>query len=348
MKPNRAFTLIELLVIIAIIGMLMAILLPAVQIAREAARKIQCRNNLKQIGIAFHNHHDTHDRLPPGGVGLRGPTFFPPDTTDLSRPRSDGRPIGKEFAWNVYLLPFLEQTGVAAALDTDLWIDHPANREAVRMVMPVFLCPSASEPRSTPSNVTRNVTRAMTTPFQTLPGPTAENPFRCGRSHYAGVQSETLMAPFGETRPPDAAGSRTSQTKGMLIALPGMEATYHTIGDCWDGTSNTLILTEDTDHYDGAWASLRNLFVQMNGMPRYVDSRACTGTVDSRGNWGTTGINEPCARGMEAYNNTFSYHPSGVMILKLDGSAHFISERIHYLTYAYLICRADGQPVQLP
>lgn len=349
MKTNHAFTLVELLVAIAIIGMLIAILLPAIQAARESARKIQCRNNIRQIGVAFHTHHDVYDKLPPGGVGYRSNATEAPDLTDLSKPRSDGKPIGKEFAWNVYLLPFLEQTGVAAKLDTDLWIDHPANREAVRTVLPVFLCPSASEPRATPSNVARSVTRSMTTPFMTFPS-SGEDRFRCGRSHYAGVQSETLLAPFGETRPTDSAGARNNQTKGMLICPPGAaaDAVSLTLRDCVDGTSNTLILTEDTDHYDGAWASLRNLFVQMNGMPKYADRNSCTGTMDSRGNWGTAGINEPCARGQEGYNNTFSYHPGGVMILKLDGSAHFIPENIHYLTYAYLICRNDRQTIQLP
>jgi len=273
--------------------------------------------------------------------------FLPPDEADLSRPRADGRPIGKEFAWNVYLLPFLEQTGVAAALDTGLWIDHPANREAVRTVMPVFLCPSAGDPRPTPPNVARNVTRTMTTPFITFPrsGPDV---FRSGRSHYAGVQSEFLQPPPGEIRSPDAAGEHNNQTKGMLIALWNVEATYLTLGDCRDGTSNTLILTEDTDHYDSSWASLRNLFIQWNSMPKFTDSRSCIGDRNEGGNFGTSGINEPCARGEQDWNNTFSYHPGGVMILMLDGSAHFISERIHYLTYAHLICRASGQTVQLP
>ena len=348
MKPHHAFTLVELLVAIAIIGMLIALLLPAIQSAREAARKIQCRNNIKQMGIAFHHYHDVYDTLPPGGVGYRPDARYGPDPNDLSKPHPNAGtlPLLKEFSWNVYILPYLEQTGVAAALDTDLWIDHPANRAAVRTVMPVFLCPSASDPKPTAPNVARNVTRTMTTPFMTFPA-SGEDVFRCGRSHYAGVQSETLLAPFGETRPNDSAGLRTAQNKGMLFAAAS-GITCYTLRDCTDGTSNTLILTEDSDHYDSAWPSLRNLFVQMNGMPRYADSRACTGKQDQRGNWGTTGINEPCARGTEGYNNTFSYHPGGVMILKLDGSAHFIPENVHYLVYAYLICRADGQAVSLP
>jgi type II secretory pathway pseudopilin PulG len=339
-------------VVIAIIGMLIAILLPAVQAAREAARKIQCRNNLKQIGLAFHNYYTAHNSLPTGGSGYRGGSvFFEPDTTDLSK-QLPGKLVGKEFSWNVYVLPFLEQMGVVAELDTNLWIDHPANREAVRTVMSVFLCPSAGDPKPTKENVARKVTRTMTTPFNTYPGHTTADPFRCGRSHYAGVQSESLMPATGQTRPEDKAGTRTNAYKGLLINDPLKEAIYLSFEDCRDGSSNTLILTEDTDHYDSAWPSLRNLFIQNNGMIKYKNTDTCAvsgaGSIDANANKGTAGINEICARGTQGYNNSFSYHPGGTMILKLDGSAHFISERIAYLVYAYLICRSDGQTLQEP
>ena len=346
MKTNHAFTLVELLVVIAIIGLLIGLLIPAVQIAREAARKVQCKNNLRQIGIAFHNHHFDRGTLPPGGIGYRATAEEAPNPNDPSKPRLNAngrpRPVGKEFAWGIYILPFLEQSGLADALNTDLWLDHPINRTIVRTVLPVFLCPSAGEPRATESNVARNVTRTMTTPFMTFPN-SGEDVFRCSRSHYAGVQSETLMAAIGKTRPTDQAGARTNQMKGMLLCSPGVNAepVYLTLKSCKDGTSNTLILTEDTDHYDGSWASVRQLFVQMNGMP--LMDKACVKTVDSMYYRGKAGINEPCARGTEGYNNTFSYHPGGVMILKVDGSAHFISQDINYLVYAYLICRADGK-----
>src|SRR5262245_58703887 len=96
MKPRlRGFTLVELLVVIAIIGVLVALLLPAVQAAREAARRSQCSNNLKQLGLAAHTFNDTYQRLPPGG-GLKG------GGNGLGRTSDWG-------SWLVYLLPYIEQ-----------------------------------------------------------------------------------------------------------------------------------------------------------------------------------------------------------------------------------------------
>jgi prepilin-type N-terminal cleavage/methylation domain-containing protein len=102
-RYRRGFTLIELLVVIAIIAILIALLLPAVQQAREAARRTQCKNNLKQIGIALHNYHETHQLFPPGYI-----------QTDISDPYQH---IG--LAWGTMLLPFLEQNTLYSTLDFD-------------------------------------------------------------------------------------------------------------------------------------------------------------------------------------------------------------------------------------
>ena len=98
-RKTRGFTLIELLVVIAIIAILIALLLPAVQQAREAARRTQCKNNLKQIGIAMHNYHDVHGMLPPGAAG---PRFGP--STDSSLVLS-----GSAWAWGAFILPHMDQ-----------------------------------------------------------------------------------------------------------------------------------------------------------------------------------------------------------------------------------------------
>jgi len=106
---QRGFTLVELLVVIAIIGMLIALLLPAVQAAREAARRMQCTNNLKQWGISFHNFHDSHDRLPNLGADELWCGYTQTGTRDLIHG-------AKFYSWRSLLLPYMEQTAMYAEL----------------------------------------------------------------------------------------------------------------------------------------------------------------------------------------------------------------------------------------
>lgn len=125
-RPSlRGFTLIELLVVIAIIAILIALLLPAVQQVRESARRMQCLNNLHQIGVALHNYHSTHNCLPPGGLEPR-PIW----------------PNGKQFAWSAYLLSYLDQANAASAIDFDYPFDHAINSTVAATPLPVYVCPS--------------------------------------------------------------------------------------------------------------------------------------------------------------------------------------------------------------
>ncbi len=123
-----AFTLIELLVVIAVVGILIALLLPAVQMAREAARRAQCTNNLKQIGIALLHYEQQ--------VG-----YFPPGCTECAPSFSASE---KRFAWSALLLPFLEQDPLWQQLDTSLRFDAPENRPVTSTIIPTFLCPSTA------------------------------------------------------------------------------------------------------------------------------------------------------------------------------------------------------------
>lgn len=129
-RLNRhAFTLIELLVVIAIIAVLIALLLPAVQQAREAARRTQCRNHLKQFGLAFHNYHDAHATFPPGYIYRADNSTSPPSN-------------GAGFSWGAMLLPFLDQSNVYAELNWNVPIFDPQNLLARERHLSVFLCSS--------------------------------------------------------------------------------------------------------------------------------------------------------------------------------------------------------------
>ena len=124
---RRGFTLIELLVVIAIIAVLIALLLPAVQSAREAARRIQCVNNLKQMGIALHTYHEANNTFPMGYVSWNNANM------ELTSPG---------WGWGALLLPQLEQSSLYNATNFNLPIEHPAQRDDTHDQLNVYVCPS--------------------------------------------------------------------------------------------------------------------------------------------------------------------------------------------------------------
>jgi prepilin-type N-terminal cleavage/methylation domain-containing protein/prepilin-type processing-associated H-X9-DG protein len=127
MKRRSAFTLIELLVVIAIIGILVSLLLPAVQKVRESANRMQCQSNLRQIGVALHNYHDEKKHFPPGYSTGTNP---------------DGSDSGPGWGWASFLLPYLEENDLFATISFNLQIYGPANAQARLTNIPFFMCPS--------------------------------------------------------------------------------------------------------------------------------------------------------------------------------------------------------------
>jgi len=144
-RRGRAFTLVELLVVIAIIGILVALLLPAVQAAREAARRISCQNNLKQLGLSLHNYHDTHKALPPS------------------------RRSAPNHSWAPFLLPFIEQANLYDQYDWNVNWDHAGNQPTIATSVSTFRCPSAPGGSSRRDTV-RNGILAATSDYAPLAG----------------------------------------------------------------------------------------------------------------------------------------------------------------------------------
>ena len=210
-KSLRGFTLVELLVVIAIIGILIALLLPAVQAAREAARRSQCSNNLKQLALGLHNYHDTFNTLPPGGLTHRG--------------------NGNRLSWNVLILPFIEQAPLHDMVNFKA-NHYNQNLAAAANQVATFLCPSGVilNTNQNPSEYYNDVA-TFTLHYQAVMGPKGTNP-----------QTGTAYPWQNNTGWSDHGGYAKSG------AMPGGDPTDLggpcNFRDITDGLANTLVLGE--------------------------------------------------------------------------------------------------------
>ncbi|WP_425614562.1 DUF1559 domain-containing protein [Anatilimnocola sp. NA78] len=207
-RRSAAFTLVELLVTIAIIGLLIALLLPAVQAAREAARRIKCTNNLKQIGLAFQNYHDTWQSFPAGGVTF-GPCCNSPSFE----------------SWTISLLPYLELQPLAAKYDFNQYNEAIQNKFVREQTVKVFSCPSETEPN-------------LLLKPESGPGNTVE--YRTGT--YRGVGGKSDGSGWWSSYPEYTA--LPMEWRGVLHVVDGRELTRERIANVTDGTSNTWLTGE--------------------------------------------------------------------------------------------------------
>ncbi len=219
-KHKKGFTLVELLVVIAIIGILIALLLPAVQAAREAARRMQCCNNMKQIGLSLHAYHASHRTFPPGGI-------------------TDGRCCGDKSLtnWAISILPYLEQITVYEQYDMNAYNEDPVNTIARTTLIPNYICPSypggadVGVPVSGPGGVETG---------GSPPGlEYARGSYRC-MTGYTEPGVGTWYTISGYTRPPQrwrGALHLVGQSSGLTV---------ESIDDITDGTSHTLMVGEKT------------------------------------------------------------------------------------------------------
>ena len=329
---RSGFTLVELLVVIAIIGVLVALLLPAVQMARESARRNQFGNNVRQLGVAFHNYHDTVGRFPPGGVHhLGGPAQKTWQNADSP---------GWRASWLVFLLPYLEREGLYQQYNFSVPPNQSAaSAEVVATPIPTFICPS---------------TGSRHQPWVGQAG--GSIPFAKG--HYA-----ACFSAGSAYSPASFNGARMDWDRAVFNAAGHYGAMN---ADIKDGASNVIavseILSRDTPNDSrGAWAypagaffSGRNHVDDVSAGPpgpelppngialdpnlrdKPVDCSALA--TDRRLACDATNPSRPniAAR---------SYHPGGIHVLLADGSVKFVNDEIAVETWIRLLGIHDGEPV---
>jgi prepilin-type N-terminal cleavage/methylation domain-containing protein len=227
-RRRNGFTLIELLVVIAIIAILIALLVPAVQKVREAASRMQCQNNLKNLALATHGYHDSNKKLPPGAQDAVLPVPNPTNTTTTIQGTS----------WIVFILPFIEQGPLYSRYNFSLAYNDVANGLVGEAVVPVLYCPSGPE-ASRVLDPNTNLTKNPTTHYYAVMGPGgATDPTTYtvnGVTYSARVGNPVTNGSYGTSgmmsRYTDNTGSVSTK---RLIKL--VEVT--------DGTSNTIMIGE--------------------------------------------------------------------------------------------------------
>lgn len=307
-RRRAGFTLIELLVVIAIIAVLIGLLLPAVQAAREAARRSQCINNLKQIGLALHNYHDSHNAFPPGYV-----SFWKKDGGDAGTAEDD---YGPGWAWGSMILPQLEQSAVYNVINFSLTVGMTQNSTANLLRFNSYLCPSDSPPPSVP---VRDEANTMTVNH-------------VGTSNYVGMYG------LGEVGEAPGRGNGTffrNSRVGLRDMLDGSSQTI-IVGE----RSHNLSFVTWTSRSPGGWLFKTSSFEGGTDTFAVDPEEAFTMVLGPVGlEHGPRTPNHPMAH-VEDY---WSRHPGGVNFVFGDGSVKFIKNGIAPASFQALATRAGSE-----
>ena len=351
--PALGFTLVELLVVIAIIATLIGLLLPAVQGARESARRTHCMSNMRQIGLAFQICHDTRKYFPAAMFSAKAAALNP-------RPR--GNPAGKEHSWRILVMPFLEEQKAAETYDWNKhWFDETSNTAPPKPASPalgirpdcnlavattpvaVYRCPSAPDrgsvtriPASSDSDSGRRAINSLRLPL--------------GFSDYecmTGVKSGVLPSP--DPYLSDAAGS------GFLVKDAITRQRQIT-----DGLSKTMLVVECAGR-PLTYRAGRQRLIPATGAAWIYDQGV--GWADSLGPFKLDSIDasrldagtmKGAAAGSGATMNAtnegecYSFHSGGMVAVFGDTSTRMITEGIDLRTFCGMITRAGGENVEMP
>jgi prepilin-type N-terminal cleavage/methylation domain-containing protein/prepilin-type processing-associated H-X9-DG protein len=315
-QKRPAFTLIELLVVIAIVGLLVSLLLPAVQAARESSRRASCFNNLKQIGLGLQNYHDVVGQFPPAYVvsPLSNAAMGPPDAATGD--------TGPGWGFLALVLPYVEQNPLHQSLNVNLPCWSAANAIQVKTKVPSYLCPSAV---------------LMTQTYDVVDG-SGSTLATFARSNYAGVAGR--YSPWQQYYDPalDLAGVcdgvlyRNSRTR---------------MADILDGTSHTICVSEKTPyHSDSTWVGVvpsgttcpTLTFAIVGCDPAAAQVNVHTGPTPGE----VPPVIKPPSQPLASTDEVWSNHSNGANVLFCDGSVKFVLDTIDNLTWSYYGTRAAG------
>jgi prepilin-type N-terminal cleavage/methylation domain-containing protein/prepilin-type processing-associated H-X9-DG protein len=312
-NQRRGFTLVELLVAIAIIGILIALLLPAVQAAREAARRMACANNLKNLGLAAQNYHGDHNTFPPGAVGPLTPAF--PQFSGLN-----------QHGLGTFLLPYLEQQALADRYRWDASWFEPLNQPVVNIQLRIWQCPSAE------ANRIMEGSRTTVTP---PPGELFNGIAACG--DYAGMGSIDLgLERSGLIDPPAGPRDPRGHVEGVF---PVNDA--RRLADILDGSSQTVMIAECAGRPQ-LWQGRQQISNRwLTGGPWASRSLLwCRGTSANG-----TAFPGPCAINCTNDREVYSFHPGGANVVFADGSTHFLKANLDIRNFARVVTYAGGEVV---